>query len=121
MSFLKALEHDLVVVGKAALIAAPIAGEVISFMNPPLGAAIIDLSGRVSAMVIQAEQRHSDSGAGPTRSAEVLAGFENVMQAVSEVTGKPWTYDKALLQKAVDAEVAALNAKAAWRVTVKEA
>ena len=119
MGFLKTLEHDLVVVGKDALAVAPIAGEVIGFVNPPLGAAIVGISGRISAMVIQAETVHQEANAGAVKSADVIAGFDNILAAVNEITGKSYTYDKAAFQTAIDAEVAALNAKGVFKQTIK--
>ena len=120
MSFLHALEHDLVVVGKDLLAAAPVIGTVIGFVNPPLGAAIVGTSGRITALVIQAEQAFPDAKQGALKSQQVQAGFENIMGAVQEITGKQWTWDKSALQSAIDAEVTALNAKGAFKQTVKQ-
>ena len=119
MSFLQALEHDVIIVGKDLLAIAPIAGTVIGFINPPLGAVILNVSGRVTSLVLQAEQAHKDAGKGALKSQEVFAGFDNILAAVEEVTGKKYTYDKAALQSEIDATVALFNAKAAFKATMR--
>ena len=125
MSFLSKLEHVLIVIGKDALAAAPIVGTAVSFVNPPVGTAIIGIAGRVSAMVVSAEQIHKDAGTGQLKAADVMAGFDNVIQAANEANAllgrKPVTYDKAMLQTAINAEVALMNARAALVGSVKEA
>jgi hypothetical protein len=120
VSFLKALEHDIIVAGEFALKAAPAAGELIGFINPPLGTAIVGVSGYVSALVVKAEQIHTVPGSGKAKSADVQAAMQDVAQILTSFTGKSWTIDPTKLQPVIDTEVELMNARAEFVPTVKQ-
>lgn len=119
MSFWKTLEHDLVIVGKDALALAPVAGGIIGLVNPAAGALIIGLAGRITASVTSVEQTITDAKAGALKSQTVIADFQNALGLAQEITGKTFTYDAAALQAAIDGQVAAFNAMATLKASVK--
>ena len=90
----------------------------ISLFNPPLGA----LVGRVSGMVVSAEAAIPEDGKGPEKHAQVVSGFNDQLalaQSFLKLGGRQMTYDAALLDAAIKADVARMNAYAALSKSVK--
>ena len=119
MSFWKTLEHDLVIVGKEALALAPIAGAALSIVNPVAGSMLIGIAGRITSSITSVEQTITDYKAGALKSATVKADFDNALALAEEISGKKFTYDPAAFQSTIDTQVAALNAMAAFKQTLK--
>ena len=119
MSFWPALGNDLKIVGKSVLAIAPLAGEVISIVNPPLGMLIIGIGGRISSAIADAEQTITEAKQGQLKSQAVIADFQTALQIAQQITGKNISYDPVALQAAIDAQVAALNAFAALKGSIK--
>ena len=121
MSFWKALEHDLTVVGKDALALAPVAGAVVGVVNPAAGMLITGVGGRLTASIASVEQTITDAKAGALKAATVKADLDNALALAQDVTGETFTYDGTALQTFIDAQVAAFNAEAAFKGTLKKA
>lgn len=119
MSFWKSLEHDLVVVGKDALAIAPIAGGAIGLVNPAAGALITGIAGRLNASILTVEQTVDEAKNGQLKSDTVVSDFQSGIALAQEITGKTITYDQAALKAAIDQQVAAFNALAALKSSIK--
>lgn len=118
-SFWKSLEHDLAVVGKDALAVAPIVGSAVGIVNPVLGTLITGLAGRITASITSVEQTVTEAKAGQLKSQTVIDDFNNALGLAQEITGKTITFDQAALQNAINAQVAALNAFASLKSSIK--
>ncbi len=120
MSFWKALEHDLAIVGRDALALAPVAGVIIGMVNPAAGALFTGITGRLTSSILAAEQTIKEEKSGALRAQTVVSDFENALSLASEISGRQYTYDKVALQAAIDGQVAALNGFAALKSSLKE-
>ncbi len=121
MSFWKALEHDLAIVGRDALAVAPFVGAVVGVVNPVAGTLITGIAGRITASITSVEQTITDAKAGALKAATVKADLDNALAIAEDITGKKFTYDPAALQTFIDSQVAAFNAAGIFKGTVKQA
>lgn len=110
MSFLSVLKKigqvSLAVAGPAAAIAG----------GPAAGAAVAGLINKATAAIFSAEELHADvkDGGGVKREtviAQIKSDLE-LTRSVMALTGNDIIYDENLLGKAVDSQVAAINAQA---------
>lgn len=117
MSFLAALERDFKIVGKAALMLAPYAGAAVGVVDPPLGALITGIAGQIQNAVIAAEKFPGADG--PAKQQLAVDSVMNALAIVTDLTGKSFTVDQDLLKRAVDLNVAYMNALAALKASAK--
>jgi len=121
MSFWKTVGHDLAIVGRDILAAAPVVGAVVGTVNPAAGLLITGLAGRINSAIVSVEQTITDEKAGVLKAQTVIADFKNGLSIAEEITGKTFNFDEAALQSAIDAQVAAHNAMGTFKQTIKQA
>lgn len=117
MSFLSVLKK----IGTVALGIEKIAAPIITTVYPPFG--LIDtMFQHLIGGIVTVEQNHPGDGQGGVKSdavkADFIAGLQVTQDALA-MTKKKLVYDDALLQQAIDNQVAALNSMAKLKASFK--
>ncbi len=121
MSFLSILRK----IGTVTLGIEHAAGPIIGALYPPLAQPLAQLDGlfqRLQSTVMTVEQNNPVDGSGALKAAAVKADFAAGLQTTQDVlalTHKKLTYDEALLQQAIDAQVLAYNTMAKVKASFK--
>lgn len=125
MSFLSILKK----VGSVALGIEHLAAPIVSALVPGSAGvfAVVDsITARVQNSITTQEFLSPTTGSGPQRAAAVVQDFENLLNLSDDVIapilaarGEVLSYDHAALQTAIDAQVAAYNAFAALKASIK--
>ena len=105
-------------VGKYVGIVGAAAAPEITLFNPALGAIVT----RVSSAINNAEAQIPEAGQGPTKAALVVGDFNTglaMAQSLLKLGGKQITYDAGLLDKAIAAQVTAMNTYADLARSIK--
>lgn len=117
-----ALLKDLRVVGRIAYAALPVAAEVASIVDPPVGVMLTGIVGSIQRAVLNAETKYPAQGSGAQKAEFVVSEFEAGLEIAREAlanSGQALTYDGNALQAAIDAQTALLNAHAALQASFK--
>ncbi len=110
-SFLNIIRGILPVLGRIEHTVAPIAETIFPAEAPFI--AVFDGWVQRAQTAIAGAEASAPSGAGPAKSTTVIADFEaglQMTQSILALTGQEVIYDKAALQAAIDAQVAAYSA-----------
>ncbi len=110
MSFLSVLKK----IGKVTLQLAPVAATAVG--GATAGAAVANLINHTNNAIFSAEELHADiKDGGPLKRESVINQIKadlELTKSVLEMGGQTLAYDEALLGKAVDSQVSAVNAQA---------
>lgn len=117
-----AVLKDLRIIGRVAYAALPVAAEVASIVDPPVGVVLTGIVGSIQRAVVNAETKYPAEGAGVQKAQFVVSEFEEGLQIAREAlanSGLALTYDGNALQAAIDAQTALLNAHAQLAASFK--